>query len=204
MARPVKEVRPPRVLLVLTVGDLRTPKRAREVRRGCECRTSGVDTAGEPRRDLLHQPRIAVGIGEVEERPVTGALRVGTGLARLRGERRAVPDLADLDATAGEFVMGRYDVRDDQPCLGRARRGGGESDAERDRGRGARRGELDDAKPVEWGDVVVEPPAQAHVELLGPVDVRHGDDLDLELHVDLPGARVAARAVYFGGAHVSP
>jgi hypothetical protein len=61
-------------------------------------------------------------------------------------------------------------------------------------------GELDDAKAVQRGDVVVEPPAQALVELLGSVDVGHGDDLDLEVHVDLPDGRVAAGVVYFGGA----
>src|SRR5262249_32608354 len=50
--------------------------------------------------------------------------------------------------------------------------------------------------------VEVEPKAQPLVELLGPVDVGHGNDLDLELHVDLPDSPVAARVVYFGGAHV--
>lgn len=33
------------------------------------------------------------------------------------------------------------------------------------------------------------------------VDVGHGDDVDLEVHVDLPDGRVAAPAVYFGGGH---
>src|ERR1039457_3352020 len=194
------KVRPARALLVLDVGGLGTLKRAYQVRRGCVCRVSG-DPAGEPRRDLLDQPRIAVRIVEGEERPVAGALRVGTGLPSFGGKRRAVPDLARVEATAGEFVMGRFDVGDDQPPLGRARRGRRESRAERDRGRGARGGELDDAKAVKRGDVVVEPPAQALVELLGSVDVGHGDDLDLEVHVDLPDGRVAAGVVYFGGAH---
>ena len=31
---------------------------------------------------------------------------------------------------------------------------------------------------------MVEPPAQALVELLGSVDLGHGDDVDLEVHVD--------------------
>jgi hypothetical protein len=39
--------------------------------------------------------------------------------------------------------------------------------------------ELDDANAVSWGDVVVEPPTQAPVELLGSVDVGHWDDVDL-------------------------
>ena len=86
--------------------------------------------------------------------------------------------------------------------LGRARRGRGESLAERDRGPGARGRELDDAKAVSRGDVVVEPSAQAFVELLGSLDVGHGDDVDLEMYVDLADARVTARVVDFGGAHV--
>ncbi len=60
---------------------------------------------------------------------------------------------------------------------------------------------LDVAKAGQRGGVVVEPPAQPLVELLGPVDVGHRDDLDLELHVDLPDGRVAARVRYLGGAH---
>jgi hypothetical protein len=72
--------------------------------------------------------------------------------------------------------MGRFDVGDDQPSLGRAGRGRREPCAERDRSTGARGGELDDAKAVKRGEVVVEPPAQALVELLGSVEVGHGDD----------------------------
>ena len=193
----------PGALLVLAVGGLGTPKRALQIRRGREGRLGGVDPAGEPRRDLLDQPRIAVGIGEGEERPVAGALGVDAGLPRLDGERRAVPHVAHVDAAADEFVMGRFDVGDDQPRHGRARRGRRESLAERDRGPRARGRELDDAKAVQRGDVVVEPPTQALVELLGSVDVGHGDDVDLELHVDLPDARVAARGLCFGGAHVN-
>src|SRR5215470_12120631 len=104
--------------------------------------------AGEPRGDLLDEPDIAVGIIEGAERPVAGAFGVGAGLPCLQRERRAVPDLAGVDAAAGEFVVGRYDVGDDQPPLGRARRGRGESLAKRDRGRGARGRELDDAKAL--------------------------------------------------------
>src|SRR5712671_1362852 len=44
--------------------------------------------AWEPRGDLLDEPQIAVGIVEGAERSVAGALGVGTGLARLEGERR--------------------------------------------------------------------------------------------------------------------
>ena len=38
------------------------------------------DSAGEPRRDLLDQPGIAIGILEGKERSVAGALGVGAAL----------------------------------------------------------------------------------------------------------------------------
>src|SRR5262245_64598007 len=102
----------------------------------------------EPRRDLLDQPRVAIGIGEARERPVAGALGMGARLPRLDRERRAVPDVTHLDATADELVIGGLDVGDDQLPLGRAWRGRRESLAERDRGRRARGCELDDAKAL--------------------------------------------------------
>src|SRR6516165_2882062 len=61
--------------------------------------------------------------------------------------------------------------------------------------------ELDNAKALHRGDVAVEPPTQALIEFLGSVDVGHGDDHNLELHVDPPDARVAACVVYVDGAH---
>jgi len=50
-------------------------------------------SAGKPRRDLLDQPCIAVGIVEGEERRVARALGVGALEPRLRGGRagRATP-----------------------------------------------------------------------------------------------------------------
>jgi hypothetical protein len=66
---------------------------------------------------------------------------------------------------------------------------------------GTRRGELDDTQAVERGDVVVQSPAQALIELLGSVDVGHGDDHDLEVQVDLPDRPVEAGHAYFGGTH---
>src|SRR5215467_5645854 len=179
LARPVKQVRPPHALLVLGMGGLGPLERASQVGGGGECRRGGIDPAGQPGGDLLDQPRVAVGVGEGAERPVAGAFGVGAGLPCLGRERRAVPDLAGVDAAAGEVGVGRHDVGDDQPSYGRAGRGRDEPGAEGDRGRGARRGELDDAKAVQRGDVGVEPPAQALVELLGTVDVGHGNDLDL-------------------------
>jgi hypothetical protein len=93
------------------------------------------------------------------------------------GERRSVPDVAHVDAAAGKTVVSLHDVVDDECGLdpsGSARR---EPQAERDRSRRARRCQLDEAKPVHRGDVVIEPPTQLLVERLRAVDVIHGDDL---------------------------
>ena len=46
------------------------------------------------------------------------------------------------------------------------------------------RRELDDAKLVTRGEVGVEPPPEAPVELLRAIDIRNRDDDDLEFHVD--------------------
>src|ERR1700733_9738266 len=97
--------------------------------------------------------------------------------------------------------MSRFDVGHDQPAFGRAGRGGREPLAERNRGARAWRCELNDAKALHRGGVVVEPPTQTLIELLGSVDVGHGNDLNLELHIDPPDACVAAWGAFFGGAH---
>src|SRR5215472_848888 len=110
LARPVKQVRPPGALLVLDMGGLGPLERADQIRGGCECRAGGVDSAGQPSGDLLDQPHIAVGIGEGAERLVAGVLGVGAGLPRLGRERRAVPDLADVDAAADQVIMSGHDV----------------------------------------------------------------------------------------------
>ena len=55
---------------------------------------------------------------------------------------------------------------------------------------GARRRELDHAEVVTRGEIGVEPPPEPSVELLRAVDIRDGDDDQLELHVDFRGARV--------------
>ena len=197
------ELRYPDFFQTSGMGSLGTPQRVLQIVRGRERRHRGVDPAGEPRSDLLDDPHIAVGIAKRTERPVTGALRVRAGLPRLDGERRAMPHVSHLDATADESGMRHLDVGDDQPALGRAWRGRCESQAERDRGPRPRRRELDDAEPVERRDVIVEPPTQSLVEPLGTVDVGHGDDLVLELHVDPASIRLAGDARYFGCAHRS-
>jgi hypothetical protein len=59
--------------------------------------TRSVPARG-PRGDLLEEPQIGVGVAEGAERPVAGALGVGTGLARLDGEGRPVPHVTHVDA----------------------------------------------------------------------------------------------------------
>src|SRR5262249_28401058 len=100
---------------------------------GCECAVS--DSTGEPRRDLLDEPRIAIGILKGEERPVARALGIRAAEPCLHGERRTMPHLTRVDATADEFGMGSRDVGDDQRADSRTRRGGSYSLAECDRAR---------------------------------------------------------------------
>src|SRR6267142_6119261 len=55
---------------------------------------------------------------------------------------------------------------------------------------GQQRRELDDANAVCRGGIVVEPPTQAFVKLLGSLDVGYWNDVDLELHVDFRCAAI--------------
>src|SRR3984957_7920126 len=123
-------------------------------------------TAGAPCCDFLDEPRIAVGITEGEERRVTRALGVGAGEPCLHRERRAVPHVTHVDATALEFVMSRFDVGDIQRGRGGARRGRTDSVAQGDRASRAGGCELDNANALCRGDILVEPPTEALVELL--------------------------------------
>ena len=96
-----------------------------------------------------------------------------------------VEHLADLDSATEQLVAGGLDVGDDQvQALGGAGCRRGDVLAEDDRAPGARRRELDHAQVVTAGEVGVEPPPELRVELLRAVDIRDGDDDDLELHVD--------------------
>src|ERR1700735_5503549 len=62
--RPVLIVLAASALLMLAVGRSRTTKRARQIlRRGEACRR-GVDAAGQPCRNLLKEPAVAVRIME--------------------------------------------------------------------------------------------------------------------------------------------
>src|ERR1700678_888913 len=141
-----------------------------------------VSATGTPRCDLLDQPRVAVGIGEGEERSVARALGVRPWKACFHRERRAVPHLTHPDATVGEFLMCRFDVGDNQRAHGGSRRGRSYSVAEGHGATRAGRRELHDANVLYRGDILVEPPTQALVELLGSFDVGHGDNVDFEVH----------------------
>src|SRR3984893_15985727 len=104
-----------------------------------------------------------------------------------------VERLADLDAATEQLLAGGRDVGDDQvQALGGAGCCRGDVLAEDDRAPGARRRELDHAEVVTVVVVGVEPAPEPPVELLRAVDIRDGDDDDLELRVD---SRDAARVV---------
>ena len=99
--------------VALAVGGLGAPKRGLQVRGGHVTRLTGVDPSGAPGRYLLGYVCVAVGIGEGEERSVAGALGVCTRLACLDRERRAVPDVTNLNTAADERLTCRLDVGDD-------------------------------------------------------------------------------------------
>jgi hypothetical protein len=72
-----------------------------------------------------------------------------------------------------------------------------------DRAGGARRCELDQAEIFAGGAVNIEPPSDPLVKRLRAIDIRNGDDDDLELHVNSRDARVSCCVVTmdFIGAH---
>src|ERR1700733_14221903 len=57
------------------------------------------------------------------------------------------------------------------------------------------RRELDDPEVIAGGDVGVQPPAEAGVEVLGPVDVADGHRHDLKPHIDTAHADLRRRPV---------
>ena len=122
-----------------------------------------------------------------------------------RARSPLVEHLAHLDALGEEPVADRLDVGDDQvQPPGRAGRGGGQVRPKLDRAPGARGRELDQAEVPTGGDVGVEPPAEASVELLCAIDIRDGDDDHLESRADARDGRGPARVVAtdLGCAHV--
>src|SRR5277367_5168377 len=98
--------------------------------------------------------------------------------------RAVVEELADLDAGGDQVVPRGHDVGNDQECLGRTGSGRRDVLAEMDRAAGARRRELNQMEIFAGGAVNVEPSSDPLVKLLRAVDIRNGDDDDLELHVN--------------------
>src|SRR5664279_2112657 len=185
-------------------GAVRGP---RQIVRRREGRRSRVDTAGQPRGDLLEQPAVAVRVAERGEGAVARAIGRRAADATVRaGELEPsaslpfVEHLADLDTARHQLVAGYLDIGDDQvPNLSRTGRGRRESRAELDRALGARRRELDQAEVVTGGDVGVEPPPEARVELLRAVDVRDGQHHNLEFHIHLNRSAQKAAQLWASG-----
>src|SRR3954447_22409690 len=139
-----------------------------------------LDAAWEPLGDLLEVPRVAVGIRELRPGEVGAALRVAPGddaLARLD-----VPDLADVGAAADQVLTRGLDVvDDDDQALQRAVVRRARARPELDRRLRAGRRELHAPYSGEGLEVDVEPPSEALVEGLRPIDVRDRQCGDLEL-----------------------
>src|SRR5271155_1057247 len=68
----------PGAFLVLAVGGLGTPKRARQVACGAERSRRGIDAPWKPGGDLLQQPAVAIGIAERGERAVAATIGIWT------------------------------------------------------------------------------------------------------------------------------
>ena len=175
----------PGALLVLAVGDLRTPQRARQV----ACRAerspgSRINTPGQPGRDLLQQPPVGVRVVERGEGSVGGVIGCGPADATARAvglelsaRRSGVEHLADVDTEGDELVARSLDVGDDQvEAVGRPGRGRGDFRPELYRAPRTGRRELDDPEAVIEGEVGVEPPPEVPVELLRAVDIGDRDD----------------------------
>src|SRR5690348_11324878 len=154
--------------------------------------------AREPRRDLLELPAIAVGVAERGPCEVRArALVEAGGPAHL--------DVADVHAAADEVLPGRVDVPDrEDHGLSGARLRRRAALAELDRARRMGRRELHRPDVVADDQVDVEPPSEALVEALGPIDIGDGQRHDLERHVHPQAARRPARrsAAYVGAGHV--
>src|SRR6185295_4328236 len=92
--------------------------------RGAERSRGGVDAPGQPGRNLLEQPAVAIRIAERGERAIATMLGIRTrdsespkqvGLVRTGIHAAgAVEHLADLDAATAQVAAGCVDVGDDQ------------------------------------------------------------------------------------------
>ena len=121
----------PGSLLMLAVGCLRTPERARQIVRRSERSLTGIDAPRQPGCDLLQQLRVAVRVAErsvgavagiIRRRPAEAAARAA-GL-ELRARRSGVKHLADIASVSDQFAARRLDVGDDEvKALCRAGRG---------------------------------------------------------------------------------
>src|SRR5215217_1771662 len=145
---------------------------------------------GDPGGDLLEQPAVAVRVAERRVREVRAPWY------RLEARGPTLVHLADVDAAADEIGAGGVDVvdREDQPVSrpGLSRR---EALAHVNRALRAGRRELHPADVVAGGEVRVQPPSEALIEALGPVDVGDRQRHDLEPHRDGRGAGNPRRGV---------
>jgi hypothetical protein len=89
-----------------------------------------LDASGQTRRDLLHQPGVAVRVAELNERAVGApvgrrAADAGVGVDAV-AERAFVEDVADVDAARDEVRASGLDVAEDEVVVlrGPGRRGG--------------------------------------------------------------------------------
>src|SRR3954454_15631555 len=152
---------------------------------------------GQPGRDLLKQPAVAVRVAERGVREVRAPGQVEPGGLRL------LLHLADVDAAADEILAGGVDVRDRQvELLEGSGLHGRDALAEMDRGLrpGRRHLHLPEVAEV---DVDVQPPSQALVEAQCPIDVGDGDRHDFEPHIDRRDLRhlCGSGGAYVGAAH---
>src|SRR5579862_3139436 len=102
-------------LLVLAVGGRRTPKRTLQFACGAKRSRASINAPGKPRRDLLQQPAISVGVAEQCTRTVCAPLGIQTAHHALRSD---VEKLAHLRAGRDQLLPGGLDVRNDQVSLG--------------------------------------------------------------------------------------
>src|SRR3954447_2402632 len=151
---------------------------------------------GDPGRDLLEQPAVAVRVAEGGVREVRPPGQVDPGGLRL------LLHLADVDAAADEILPGGVDVLDRQVQLlegpGLHRRN---ALAEMDRGLRAGRRHLHLPEVAEV-DIDVQAPPKALIEAQCPIDIGDRDRHDLEPHVDRGDFCHLRRTAYVGAAHV--
>src|SRR3954447_19077537 len=153
---------------------------------------------GDPGRDLLEQPAVAVRVAERRVREVRAPRQVEP-----RRLRRLL-HVADVDAAAEEILPGGVDVLDRQVQLlqgpGLHRR---DALTEVDGGLRPRRRHLHLPEVAEV-DIDVQPPAQALIEAKRSIDIGDRHRYHLEPHVDRRDLRHLRRtaSAYVGAAHV--